>query len=99
MSQDATSVTDAVGGETDAVEVPAAEPTTPAAVDTDADDAPVDAGPGASESGFAVRFGGGFAAGMLAGGLVGVALDSLALAMFGGFILGTVVGIVLAARG
>ena len=95
MSQDATSVTDTVGNETDAVELPAAEATPPAT----ADDAPVDGGPGASESGFAVRFGGGFAAGMLAGGLVGVALDSLALAMFGGFILGTVVGIVLAARG
>jgi F0F1-type ATP synthase assembly protein I len=59
----------------------------------------VDAGPGASEGGFAVRFGSGFAAGMLLGGLVGVALNSLALAMFAGFILGTLVGVVLAARG
>jgi hypothetical protein len=36
---------------------------------------------------------------MLAGGVVGVLLNSLALAMFGGFILGTLVGIGLAARG
>ncbi|WP_318569198.1 hypothetical protein [Salinigranum marinum] len=58
----------------------------------------VDAGPGASEGGFAVRFGSGFAAGMLLGGLVGVALNSLALAMFAGFILGSLVGVVFAAR-
>jgi hypothetical protein len=63
------------------------------------DSPPVDAGPGASESGFAVRFGSGFAVGMLVGGIVGVLLNSLPLAMFGGFILGTVVGTVLAARG
>jgi predicted lipid-binding transport protein (Tim44 family) len=55
-------------------------------------------GPGASESEFALRFGGGFAAGMLAGGLVGVALNSLAIAMFGGFLLGLLVGVVYAAR-
>jgi F0F1-type ATP synthase assembly protein I len=58
----------------------------------------VDAGPGASEGGFAVRFGSGFAIGMFVGAVVGILLNSLALAMFGGFILGTVVGIVLAAR-
>ena len=58
-----------------------------------------DPGPGASESGFALRFGSGFAVGMLAGGVVGVFLNSLPLAMFGGFILGTLVGIGLAVRG
>ena len=88
MSQDVTPVTE-TRDESTAIDVPA-EPE---------HDEPDDMGPGASEGNFAVLFGSGFAAGMMLGGIVGVALNSLALAIFGGFILGTVIGTVLAARG
>jgi hypothetical protein len=100
MSQEVSTVTDAsraTGAETEV------EMETTSAVGT-ADPAVASAetvaepGPGASEGGAAVRFGVGFAVGMLAFGVVGVLLNSLPLAMFGGFIVGTLVGIVLAER-
>jgi predicted lipid-binding transport protein (Tim44 family) len=100
MSQEAPAVTDVPHpSESDAGTADAPARTHDVGTDADTDTVAADAGPGASEGGFAVRFGGGFAIGMLAGGLVGVGLDSLPLAMFGGFILGTLVGTVLAARG
>jgi hypothetical protein len=95
MSQEAPTVTD-VPRQSES-ELETAE--TDGAVDTHDEETVVNAGPGASEMGFTIRFGGGFTIGMLAGGVAGVLLNSLALAVFGGFILGTVVGIVLAARG
>ena len=55
-------------------------------------------GVGASEGGFAIRFGSGFAVGMLIGGVAGVLLNSLPPAMFLGFIIGGAIGILLAAR-
>jgi predicted lipid-binding transport protein (Tim44 family) len=98
MSQEVTAATDVSRSAESETRMEAAESEADAlAPDTPAEG--VDAGPGASEGGFAVRFGSGFAAGMLLGGLVGVALNSLALSMFAGFILGTLVGVVLAARG
>jgi F0F1-type ATP synthase assembly protein I len=96
MSQEPATVTDVSrSGETEST-VDSVEAETEMALAADAEE--VDAGPGASESGFAVRFGSGFAVGMLVGGVVGILFNSLPLAMFGGFILGTVVGVVLAAR-
>jgi hypothetical protein len=99
MSQEAPAVTDVPRpseGDVGTADAPANAHD--AGTDADVDAVATDAGPGASEGGFAVRFGSGFAIGMLAGGLVGVALNSLPLAMFGGFILGTLVGTVLAVR-
>jgi F0F1-type ATP synthase assembly protein I len=93
MSQETPTVTDTLSTETDSSHEAGEE----VALVQEAPEE-VDAGPGASESGFAVRFGSGFAIGMLAGGIVGILLNSMALAMFGGFILGSVVGVVLAAR-
>jgi predicted lipid-binding transport protein (Tim44 family) len=98
MNQEVPTVTDAAPGsvvEAEERETTVHERAESPEVDPDPDPGP---GPGASESGFAVRFGGGFAIGMLAGGVVGVVLNSLPLAMFGGFILGTLVGIGLAIR-
>ncbi|AUV82350.1 hypothetical protein C2R22_12440 [Salinigranum rubrum] len=97
MSQEAPTVTDVSRAEETNSPVEA-EDETEMAVESAHEAEAADFGPGASEGGFAVRFGSGFAAGMLFGGVVGILLNSLPLAMFGGFILGTLVGTVLAAR-
>ncbi|WP_136590158.1 hypothetical protein [Salinigranum halophilum] len=98
MSQETPTVTDVSrSGETEST-LETAETESEMTVAHETEAAVAEAGPGASESTFAVRFGSGFAVGMLAGGIIGILLNSLPLAMFGGFILGTVVGIVLAAR-
>jgi hypothetical protein len=50
--------------------------------------------PGIRESYAASRFGMGFAAGLLLAGVVGVATNSLVLAVFFGFVVGSLLGVV-----
>jgi len=78
-----------------------AEPSTAATGDdgsATAHSGPAEGVESADASVLAARFGTGFIAGMFAGAIAGVALNSLALGVFWGFILGSVLGVYTAVR-